>query len=188
MEEALVLAAADGNVHKVVQLLSLGARVDMRYQGYTPLLAAADRGQTEVCQLLLEAGSDLEETEPFTMSTALNKVASQDNQSLLKLLLSNKANFNSSSINGFTPLHMASQEGHLASVVTLLQAGADQLLPKHDGFLPIHQAAQHNHVEVVRILIEQGGCSPDQVRHTALQSLDHLSGERVNYQRHHQIL
>ena len=70
------------------------------------------------------------------------------------------------------PLTAASQEGHLASVVTLLQAGADPLLPDDDGALPIHFAAQKNHPEVVKILIEQGGCSPDQVRHTALQSID----------------
>ena len=61
-------------------------------------------------------------------------------------------------------LHLASQEGHLASVVALLQAGADPLLPAIKGALPIHLAAQNNHGEVVRILIEQGGCSFDQVR------------------------
>ena len=73
-----------------------------------------------------------------------------------------------------TPLLCASQEGHLASVVKLLQAGADPLLPDRNGFLPIHKAAGKNHAEVVKILIEKGGCSPDQVRHTALQSIDHL--------------
>ena len=91
------------------------------------------------------------------------------------LLLSHKADVNSRNRIEATPLHVASQEGHLASVVTLLQAGADPLLPDVYGSLPIHKATDHNHVEVVRILIEQGGCSPDQVRHTALQSLDHLS-------------
>ena len=65
---------------------------------------------------------------------------------------------------GGTPLDAASQEGHLASVVALLQAGADPLLPAIHGTLPIHQAAKDNHPEVVRILIEQGGCSIDQVR------------------------
>ena len=64
---------------------------------------------------------------------------------------------------------MASQEGHLASVVTLLQAGADPLLPQFDGALAIHKAAQINHHEVVKTLIEKGWCSPDQVRHTALR-------------------
>ena len=67
-----------------------------------------------------------------------------------------------------TPLCWASQEGHLTSVLTLLQAGADPLLPVIEGSLPIHLAAFRNHDEVVRILIEQGGCSPDQVRHTEL--------------------
>ena len=56
----------------------------------------------------------------------------------------------------------------------LLQAGADPLLSQESGALPIHKAAQGNHDEVVSILMKQGGCSPDQVRHTALQSIDHL--------------
>ena len=94
---------------------------------------------------------------------------------IIQLLLSHKADVNSRTRTESTPLHCASQEGHLASVVTLLQAGADPLLPDEDGVLPIHQAARDNHSEVVRILIEEGGCSPDQVRQTALQSLDHLS-------------
>ena len=91
------------------------------------------------------------------------------------MLLSHKADVNSRDKTGFTPLLAASQEGHLASVVALLQAGADPLLPQDDGGLPIHKAAAKNHHEVVRILIEKGGCSPDQVRHTALQSIDHGS-------------
>ena len=91
-----------------------------------------------------------------------------DHQSLLQLLLSHRADVNSRDRIGSTPLHCASQEGHLASVVTLLQAGADPLLPGIDGALPIHLAARNNHPEVVRILIEQGGCSIDQVRDTVV--------------------
>ena len=63
-----------------------------------------------------------------------------------------------------TPLLTASQEGHLEAVVALLQAGADPLLSREDGALPIHKAANNNHHEVVRALIEQGRCSPDEVR------------------------
>ena len=88
-------------------------------------------------------------------------------------MLSHKADVNLSRTES-TPLHCASQEGHLASVLTLLQAGADPLLPDYQGVLPIHHAAWKNHAEVVKILIEEGGCSPDQVRHTALQSIHHL--------------
>ena len=66
--------------------------------------------------------------------------------------------------------HPYSHEGHLASAVALLQAGADPLLPQVDGQLPIHAAANNNHPEVVRILIEQGGCSIDQVRDTVVRN------------------
>ena len=125
--------------------------------------------------MLLEGGSDLEESEPDTQFTALHYAAITGHIALVELLISHKADVNSRSRTEATPLLLASQEGHLASVLTLLQAGADPLLPKHNGQLPIHKAADHNHHKVVRILIEEGGCSPDQVRHTALQSLDHLS-------------
>ena len=139
-------------------------------------MVAAQFGHTEVCELLLANGSDLEERLPRTLYTALHIAATDGHQSLLELLLSHKADVNSRDRRGGTPLHLASQEGHLASVVALLQAGADPLLPARDGALPIHKAAQHNHTEVVRILIESTKCSPDQVRHiTPLQSTDHRS-------------
>ena len=44
-------------------------------------------------------------------------------ESLLQLLLSHKADVNSRDRIESTPLLLASQEGHLTSVVTLLQAG-----------------------------------------------------------------
>ena len=128
----------------------------------TPFLAAAEEGHTEVCELLLANGSNLEERNAGQF-TALHKAASCCDQSLLLLLLSHKANVNSRSRTEATPLHLASQEGHLASVVALLQAGADPLLPQNDGALPIHLASLRNNRDVVRILVDQGRCSPDQV-------------------------
>ena len=122
----------------------------------------------------------MEEREPTTLFTPLHKAAINGHERIIQLLLSHKADVNSRNRTEATPLLLASQEGHLASVVTLLQAGADPLLPQVDGALPIHKAAQHNHVEVVRILIEQGRCSPDQVRHTALQSSFFLVKESIS--------
>ena len=119
--------------------------------------------------------ADVEERQPNTLHTPLHLAAGYGHERTIQLLLSYKADVNSRNRTESTPLHCASQEGHLASVVTLLQAGADPLLPQVDGGLPIHLAAQKNQSGVVRILIEQGGCSPDQVRHTALQAIDNLS-------------
>ena len=159
----IVSAAADGDAAMVGMLLSQGARVDVRDKGFTPLLAAAQRGHKEVCELLLASGSDIEEKHPGILDNALQFTAARGHQSLLELLLSHKADVNSRNRLGFTPLHTASQGGHLASVLALLQAGADPLLPAVDFALPIHTAAALNHIEVVRILIEQGSCRIDQV-------------------------
>ena len=51
MDTALVYASANGEIDKVTRLLAMGARVDAREQGFTPLLAAAQRGHNEVCEL-----------------------------------------------------------------------------------------------------------------------------------------
>ena len=55
-DKALVFASAFGDASEVAELLSQGARVDARDQGFTPLLAAAQGGHIEVCKLLLETG------------------------------------------------------------------------------------------------------------------------------------
>ena len=74
-DKELVDAAANGDVRKVAELLSQGGRVDAREQGFTPLLVAAQYGHTEVCELLLANGSDLEEREPKAQYTALHSAA-----------------------------------------------------------------------------------------------------------------
>ena len=48
MDSALVDAAADGDASMVEILLSQGARVDAREQGFTPLLVAAKYGHLQV--------------------------------------------------------------------------------------------------------------------------------------------
>ena len=48
MDSALVHAAADGDASMVEILLSQGARVDARDQGFTPLLVAAKYGHLQV--------------------------------------------------------------------------------------------------------------------------------------------
>ena len=172
---SLLAAAASGSTSECRLLLEAGGDVGERDEdGYTPLLSAVQKGHTEVCELLLEVGGDVEERSPVTLWTSLHYAAINGNERIVKLLLSHKADVNSRGKLEATPLHLASQEGHLASVVAFLKAGADPLLPQYDGALPIHLAAKKNHTEVVRILIESTKCSPDQVGHIS-QSIDHRS-------------
>ena len=59
LDTVLVVMASMGNARKVAELLSQGARVDARDQGFTPLLVAAQFGHTEVCELLLQGNADV---------------------------------------------------------------------------------------------------------------------------------
>ena len=114
-----LLAAAQNGYIEVCKLLLKTGKVNLKEttpDGFTPLLLAVQNGHTDVCELLLANGSDLEDSHLDTLDTALQSVALDGNDSLLQLLLSYKANVNSRDKNGFTPLHVASQEGHLASV------------------------------------------------------------------------
>ena len=115
--------------------MAAGSDVGERAEnGYTPLLLVAYFGHTEVCELLLAAGSDVEERMLDTLGTPLHYAAGKGHERIIQLLLSHKADVNSRNRIESTPLHLASQEGHLACVKILLQAGADPLLPDNHGF------------------------------------------------------
>ena len=152
-----------GDTEGVIAALAKGGRVTFRNtQGFTPLLVAAKNGHADVCGLLLEHGSNVNEVKPDTKHTALHLTASRGHKTSVEALLSWGAETNPQDHAGFTPLHGACQGGHLLCVLALLKAGASLTLPNNYGSLPIHSAAENNRIEVVRALLEHG-CSPDMV-------------------------
>ncbi|KAH7124624.1 ankyrin repeat-containing domain protein, partial [Dactylonectria macrodidyma] len=54
---------------------------------------------------------------------------------------------------GWTPLHRASQNGHVKVVKVLLEKGADVMVAGKDGWTPLHRASQNGHVEIVKALL-----------------------------------
>jgi len=56
--------------------------------------------------------------------------------------------------NGFTPLHLASQEGHTDMVTLLLDRRANANSRAKNGLTPMHLAAQEDHVPVAEILVK----------------------------------
>ncbi len=62
---------------------------------------------------------------------------------------------NYASNDGWTPLHMAVQNGHLAIAKQLYAKGALLDARSKDGFTPLHQAASYGHSDTVRWLLER---------------------------------
>jgi ankyrin repeat protein len=76
-----------------------------------------------------------------------------------RALLQAGANARKSNYQGETPLHEASEIGHLEVVRALLKAGAGADVRKRDkgGYSPISNACAGSHFEVFRALVEAGG-------------------------------
>jgi len=60
---------------------------------------------------------------------------------------------------GYTPLHKASQFGHVEVVGLLISLGADIHKKSFANYTALHFASQHGHIEVVKILLEKGADS-----------------------------
>ncbi len=61
-----------------------------------------------------------------------------------------------------TPLHLASQAGHVEVARTLVDYGADVTARDEHGSTPLHRTSGSGSVEVARLLIEQGADVTDQ--------------------------
>ena len=60
LDALLYLAVQSGEKEAAVQLLQEGAHVNARFQGGTPLMLAAARGNVEMMRTLISAGADLD--------------------------------------------------------------------------------------------------------------------------------
>ena len=152
IDAKLFNSSNDGDLEGVVDALAQGGRVAMRNpQGGTPLIAAAQNGHTDICGLLLAHGSDVNEMELETKTTALHYAVGtgSDNKALVEALLSWGANVDLHDHQGLTPLYFACQAGHLACVLPLLKASVS--MPNNNGGLPnpIHIAAHLNSPDMV---------------------------------------
>uniref|UniRef100_A0A3Q3EIX1 Ankyrin repeat domain 27 (VPS9 domain) n=1 Tax=Labrus bergylta TaxID=56723 RepID=A0A3Q3EIX1_9LABR len=61
---------------------------------------------------------------------------------------------NSSNVDGFTPLHVATLHGHAGLTGLLIRHGANVNARTNQSATPLHLATQNSHIQVVRILLE----------------------------------
>ncbi len=147
---ALHLAAKDGHVIVVAELLKRGAIVDnATKKGNTALHIASLAGQEDVVKLLLQHSASVN-AQSQNGFTPLYMAAQENHDSVVKLLLSNGANQSLATEDGFTPLAVAMQQGHDKVVAVLLESDT-----RGKVRLPaLHIAAKKDDVKAATLLLE----------------------------------
>jgi hypothetical protein len=119
--EALYVAASQGDLEGVRQLLDSGVPVDAKNTaGWTALMKASMEGHQPVVQELIQRGADVN-IQGRAGWTALMQAAQFGHLEIVKILLDRGAELNGQSVNGSTGLMFAATNGHLETVRYLLE-------------------------------------------------------------------
>ncbi|XP_058804444.1 palmitoyltransferase Hip14-like [Phymastichus coffea] len=120
------------------------------------IIKATQYGALDRVTELVEIGADVNQPDSETV-TLLHWAAINNRKEIVKYLIAKGAIVDA--IGGelqSTPLHWATRQGHLATVVILMRAGGDPTLRDCEGSSCIHLAAQFGHTAIVAYLVAKG--------------------------------
>ena len=113
MDISLFQSCCQGELEAVRIALCNGASTSWRNsQGFSPLLAAARNGHTDICGLLLKHGSNVNETHSISKSTALHFAAQYGHDEIVTILLNHGANIKIVTEDKLTALDFAKRNNH----------------------------------------------------------------------------
>ena len=163
-ETVLMAAAKSGNPDAVGLLLSGGADVDgslpqgevrifnaadpnakESWHGQTALMWAAAGGHTEAMRRLIAAGAYLDETSSLIDAPEIEADRRQGGFVYAQIPRGS-----------MTALHLASREGRIESVRTLIEAGADLDATDAEGSTAMILAAVNGYLDIAGLLLESG--------------------------------
>jgi ankyrin repeat protein len=137
------------------------------------LIEAAEENNLPEVRRLLRAGADVNARKNGL--TALHWAGWNGHVQVVQPFQEDGADIEATTISGFTPLHLACDQGHLAVVIQLLSPsdsngattisilgkrksrGADTEAKNSEGNTPLHFASWKGHVAIVQALLSGGG-------------------------------
>lgn len=156
------VAARQGDVERVVQLLDVQSVDALDLDGNSPLHMAVRAGRMTVAQLLLGRGADVHRANRLRQ-TALHIASRAGSKRILSCLINRGAwlDVARADISGNLPLHYAASEGRIGVIKELLPQMTPQAIScaNQDGQTALHLACQKGMVRAVRLLL-QGGANP----------------------------
>mmetsp|Transcript_6891 Transcript_6891/g.10280 ORF Transcript_6891/g.10280 Transcript_6891/m.10280 type:complete len:292 (-) Transcript_6891:505-1380(-) len=165
-------AAANGDVNIAKVLIQHGSAVDVSNlsNGNTALHQAAFSGSKDVCQLLVDAMENPEQTNHYG-NTPMHTACRVGSLDVIKFLISKGGDVNAVNNRGSTALHFcaflcdpntscaknASGDAYLQIAETVIQAKANVNVRDANGYAPLHIAAQRGCIDLARLLLDHGG-------------------------------
>lgn len=132
-----------------------GSRLQRNWNGHTPLHLAVLNERKETVELLLSLEPDCRRTGDFQGEKAIHCAAMCGLNDMIDLLFEDQDTQKYD--NQRTPLHLASQRGHIDTVKLLVAKGVSVTsVDRHDQ-TPIDRAIEWGHEEVVQFLLSQPG-------------------------------
>jgi uncharacterized protein len=131
-------------------------------KGWTSLMLATIKGQTEVVRALLEHGAQVsaKDTQGWT---ALRFAVSMNETEILRMLLEAGADANTIDDEGKTALMQAAGENITESLKALLDAGAAPHLKDGDGHTALMIAQKQGYTEIIKLLKEAEAKAPIEI-------------------------
>ncbi|XP_077352953.1 histone-lysine N-methyltransferase EHMT1 isoform X2 [Festucalex cinctus] len=155
----LYLSAKQGELKKVVLMLVDGIDPNFKMElqnKRTPLHAAAEGGEKEICHMLVQAGANLETCDEDHRTPLMDACENNHIETVIYLLRAG-ANAMHKDVEGFTCLHLAAKSGHYNIVEHLLYTGFVNINCQDDGgWTAMIWATEYKHVNQVKLLLSKG--------------------------------
>lgn len=171
--KALNEAARTGHEEVAELLIKFGCNLEIKVNGKTPLLTAADNSHEGMVDLLVKHKAKLNAQDSKEGDTALHIVTYKGLNSVTESLLHSRADPNIRNRQNMTPLMIAVNEHSPNITKSLLNFKANALLQSRSGATAMNMAASWGFVEYVEQLLDHGIGIDEQsppLYHTALHS------------------
>ena len=152
----LAVASRNGHLPTVRILVKAGAPIDEKWEGSIPLLHATSEGHTEIVELFLRHGTDVNASN-VSGATPLHVACQKRYSHIVNVILSLSKNVAVDTLDGagFTALHLASERGYQEIVKLVLAHGVNVNKADRSGCTPLLLASRERHCEVVQLLLDR---------------------------------
>ena len=154
---ALIKAARDGNLNKVIKIIERGDSVFISDpSGTMPLHFAAMKGHLDIVKYLVEHGAGADAPWDAYRSTPLFYAKEHNHTDIVAYLLEKGAYDDDGGRLYDSPLHIAVREGDMAEVKRQIGKGVTIDSKGNYRHTPLHMAAALNKIDIVEYLLSRG--------------------------------